>query len=62
MESEEKTTEMKYEVIEGAERELLTEIVNEKLNDGWRCQGGIAVIPEQDGTHLFYIQAMVKVG
>lgn len=48
---------MEYTVATSNTTKLLKEIVNKRLNEGWRCQGGITVAVTADGP-IFY-QALV---
>ena len=51
---------MKYKIIE---RELFRHLemaVENKLDDGWELQGGVAII--YTGSRCYYAQAMIKRG
>ena len=53
---------MKYEILKGylkfgTAKELI-KAVDDKMSDGWECQGGIAI--HEDGFGTTFYQAMVK--
>jgi hypothetical protein len=56
-----------YDVCEGFTIELLNKEVNEALNDGWECQGGVDVThfvdlenKDVDFENLIFHQAIVR--
>lgn len=49
---------MMYRTVERGTPEMLSEIVNTLLNDGWKLQGGISVLALGEDEYL-YVQALV---
>lgn len=49
---------MKYDIIMETTPHKLITSVNEKLKEGWKPQGGIALILHS--THEYYLQAIIK--
>lgn len=49
----------RYTVIEAVTVDELTKRVSAHIDDGWECQGGIAVQCDEYGSNQGYIQAMV---
>lgn len=49
---------MRYQILESQLPEELTEMVEDALTTGWKCQGGISVTALGDDNYL-YSQAMV---
>jgi len=49
-----------YQIVADPDVETLEELVAEALNNGWRCQGGILAVSEDDGYYRNYMQAMVR--
>jgi hypothetical protein len=47
---------MHYKIVSANNPEILTQLVEELLHQGWKLAGGIAF----DGNH--YLQAMIKSG
>lgn len=49
-----------YKIITGI-KIFVEELVNEHLERGWQCQGGIAILtPLEDEVNFIYSQAMVR--
>lgn len=55
---------MKYKVISDNDMESVVEQVNELMEEGWVCQGGISIAYSRDQGYNseLYAQAMVKKG
>ena len=51
--------EVKYRIVERGTPEMLADIVNEFMLDGWKCQGGVSVAALGDDDYL-YVQAMIR--
>ncbi len=49
---------MEYEIIKRHDLCLMEEIVNAKLQAGWKLQGGVSI--SKDSNTLCYCQAMIK--
>jgi hypothetical protein len=50
---------MEYKVIESTEKEMLVEVINTHISDGWRPKGGISTCVTLQGA-IVYFQALVK--
>lgn len=50
---------MEYRIYEASSPELLERKVRKALDDGWRLQGGVAVMPLGDDQYI-YAQALVR--
>lgn len=49
---------MKYDLVNSTDLQVLIEVVNQKIQDGWKPQGGFAVGAFANGAE--YYQAIVK--
>lgn len=49
-----------YKIVKGTLL-YVEDVVIEKLNEGWQCQGGVSVLPPEEGCrYSIYCQAMVR--
>jgi hypothetical protein len=51
---------MKYAIVQKMDPESLVQIVNESLEKGWECQGGLTTIFDNRSGTVMYVQALVK--
>jgi len=52
---------MEYTIVSSYDLPYLEDLVNEHLEDGWECQGGIAVMFASKGMNeREFFQAMIK--
>jgi hypothetical protein len=53
---------MQYQVLSNNELEVLVELVNDALEEGWVLQGGVSIAFSRDGgyTSELYAQAMIR--
>ena len=51
---------MKYQILYIGNTDNLTDLVNAAIAEGWRPQGGVAVIKQPNAGTYDFFQAMVK--
>ncbi len=51
---------MEYEILSHTDKSQLESIVRSYLNQGWSCQGGVAVAVRIEGDNPYFFQAVVK--